>query len=401
MKRTKLVLLVILLSGLLACGKKDGETNEVQTGKVELRKIIQKVPATGTVQPVVSVEVSANVSGTIVEMAVEEGDFVQKGQLLLQIDKERLLARVQQSQASVNSAKAQSNLAKANLEKAKLDYERSQKLAEKNLISQSDLDGTKASYEVSKSQHESSLDQVAQAEASLSEAKDDLSKSTIYAAMSGTISRLNKKLGERVIGSELQGDVIMVIADLTRMEVEVEVDENDIIQVTIGQEVEIEVDAFPDQKIAGKVTHIGNSAIVANAGTQDEVVNFKVEIAVNDKVLELRPGMSAAVEIITQTKENTVAVPIRAVAVRSPEGKETGKPQEVLFVVSGEIVQQKEVQTGINDDEFIEIVTGANEGEEIVTGSYKLLSQVLKDSSKVKVNNEKPKNKEKEISEAK
>lgn len=384
MKKIKLPLLLICLFGLLACGKDNGIV-EVKTDKVSKREIIQKVPATGKIQPVVSVDVSSNVSGIIVELAVEEGENVTKGQFLLQIDKEKLQAIVSQREASVSSTKSQSELSKANLNKSKLDYERTQKLAEKNLVSQAELDAAKANYEVNKAQFASSLDQVKQAEALLSEAKDDLVKSTIYAPMTGIVSQLNKEEGERVIGSDLQGDIIMTIADLEKMQVEVQVDENDITQVNTNQKVEIEIDAFPNKMFAGTITHIANTGIVSGAGTQDEITNFEVEISVDDKIEGLRPGMSASVEIITKVKDQIISVPIRAVAVRS----DGGDPKEVLFVVNGEMVKQVEVETGINDDEFIEITQGVADGEEIVTGSYKVLSQVLKDSTKVKVNNSK------------
>ncbi len=386
MKKIRLPLLFICLFGLLACNKDDGNV-EVKTDKVSQRQIIQKVPATGKIQPVVSVDVSSNVSGVIVELAVEEGESVTKGQFLLQIDREKLQAIVNQREASVSSAKSQSELSKANLNKSKLDYERTKKLAEKNLVSQAELDGAKANYEVNKAQFASSLDQVKQGEALLSEAKDDLIKSTIYSPMTGIVSQLNKEEGERVIGSDLQGDIIMTIADLEKMQVEVQVDENDITQVSVNQKVEIEIDAFPKEIFAGTITHIANTGIVSGAGTQDEITNFEVEISVNDKIEGLRPGMSASVEIITKVKENIISVPIRAVAVRSSD--EGGDPKEVLFVVNGEMVNQVEVKTGINDDEFIEITQGVANGDEIVTGSYKVLSQVLKDSIKVKVNNSK------------
>ncbi|UCE20382.1 MAG: efflux RND transporter periplasmic adaptor subunit [Gemmatimonadota bacterium] len=396
----------------------------VQAKKVKRGDLTAKVAATGRIQPAKKVDISANVSARIISLAVKEGDWVEEGQLLVQLDRTLYKARVEGAQASLNSFKAQARLNKANLDQAELEYNRQKELFEKRLTSQELLDASKTNLEVQKARYESAKQQVAQAQASLEQAEDDLSKTTITAPMAGIVTQLNSEVGEVVLGTSMaSGTIIMTISDLSEMEVEVEVDESDVVDVDLGQLVEIEVDALPDTVLRGQVKEIANTAFTRYAGTAEEVTNFMVTIGVLDNVPQLKPGMSATVDITTATHEDVLQVPIQCVVMREPkipkeekdsslvaeaeasevepserdeEGgadaedeEEEKEPIEMVFVVVDGEAHMRPVKTGIIGDLDIEIVEGLEDGEMVVTGSYKVLSKVLKDGQKVKVEKKK------------
>ena len=398
----------------------------VQAKGVKRGDLTAKVAATGRIQPAKKVDISANVSAKIIQLAVKEGDWVEEEQLLVQLDPTLYKARVEGARASLNSYKAQARLARANLDQAELEYNRQRELFDKRLTSQELLDASKTNFEVQKDQHESAQQQVAQARASLEQAEDDLSKTTITAPMAGIVTQLNSEVGEVVLGTAMSpGTVIMTISDLSEMEVEVEVDESDVVDVALEQPVEIEVDALPDTVLKGEVKEIANTAFTRYGGTAEEVTNFMVTVRILDTVPQLKPGMSATVDITTATHENVLHVPIQCVVMREPkapeeekdtstvaeveaselenservegkdktegeeEGEEEKEPIEVVFVVNEGKAQMRPVKTGIIGDLDIEIVEGLEDGERVVTGSYMVLSKVLRDGQNVKVEEKK------------
>jgi HlyD family secretion protein len=382
----------VAVTGMALRGRDDG-TLEVQTAKVDRQRIVQKVNATGKIQPKMQVKISADVSAKIIRLPVVEGQWVDKGALLVELDRERYLASVESAEANVRSAEANATLVKENMNKAEKEYKRTKELADLKLESQAAFETVAAAYQVEVARYQSVLDQTEQARASLKQARDDLSKTTIYAPMAGTISDLNKEQGEIAIGSQFQPDVILVISDLTEMEAQVNVDENDIVTIEVGQEAEIEVDALLDRTVRGVVSEIANSANVAGAGSSDQKTEFEIKIAITDPPATLRPGMTASADVFTKSNDDALSVPIQSVAVRTVdqlamEGEsreEAGKRYtadrdgfvEVVFCIDGGKAVAKQVKTGIQSDELIEILEGLEEGEEIVTGSYRAISKDL------------------------
>ncbi len=381
---------------------------EVQTAPVKLETIVQKVNATGRIQPKTEVRISADVSAKIIALHVEEGEFVQAGQLLVELDRERFEAAVESAEANVRSAQSNARLVEQNMLKAEKDFDRSRDLRARNLESQAVLDTDEAAYEVEVARYQSALDQVEQAKATLKQARDDLSKTIIYSPMVGTISDLNKEQGEIAIGSQFQEDVILVVADLTEMEAQVNVDENDIVGVQIGQTASIKVDALFGEILTGTVYEISNTANMdpQNGQQQTQKTEFEVKISVDsDQIAKLRPGMTASADISTETKTDVVGVPIQSVAVRTIdqltlEGEEVADAEErftadadgfveiVFCVEAGGKVMARQVKTGIQSDSMIEIVSGIDAGEEVVTGSYRAISTDLANGAQVSVNND-------------
>ncbi|MDH5197476.1 MAG: efflux RND transporter periplasmic adaptor subunit [Gemmatimonadota bacterium] len=376
----------------------------VQTAKVDRREIVQKVSATGKIQPKTQVNVSADVSAKITKLAVVEGQWVERGTFLVELDRERYVASVESAEASVRSAQANARLARQNMERSEKEYTRSKELMGQALESQAVYEDKEAAYQVDVSRHEFAGNQVEQAEAVLKQARDDLSKTTIYAPMSGTISDLNKEVGEIAIGSQFQEDVILVIADLSEMEAQVKVDENDIVSIAIDQLAEIEVDALLDQVLNGVVYEIASSANVAGAGSAEQKTEFEIKISIADPPETLRPGMTASADVFTKTNARALSVPIQSVAVRTVdqlamEGEDRadaaarytadrdGFVEVVFCIVDGRAVA-KQVTTGIQSDEYIEILAGLEEGDEVVTGSYRAISRDLANGAIVTIDND-------------
>ena len=418
-KRTKLILIVVAVLAVLGGGfayrekKKNGRGVEVQVAAVERREIVQTVTATGRIQPVTQVNISADVSAKITRLDVKEGDWVEQGKFLLELDRERYLAEVESAEANLRASQAQASVVAENLEKLAKDYERSRELHAQELESQSSLDAAQAARGVEKARHRSTLDQVEQSRAALKQARDALSKTTIYAPMSGTISKLNKEVGEIALGSQFQSDVILELANLSGMEALVDVDENDIVNVSLGDRAAIEVDALPGITFAGEVTEIANSAKVAAQGTTDQKTEFEVKITIEDPGSQLRPGMTASADIVTEVRPDVLGVPIQSVAVRTPaqilageddeaaKGEDEGAPSEpvtdprftpdkdgfvqVVFVAEDGVVAARQVKTGIQSDSHIEVLDGLTPGDRIVIGSYRAISRDLRDGSKITI----------------
>ena len=394
---------VVAVAGAFTFSSSEEEMLEVETAVVGLETIVQKVNATGRIQPKTQVRISADVSAKIMALHVEEGDWVEEGQLLVELDRERYEAAVERAEANVRSAQADAKLVQQNMLKAEKDYDRARDVVARQLESQSVLDANEAAYQVEVARYESAQDQIAQAQAALKEANDALAKTTIYAPMSGTISDLNKEQGEIAIGSQFQEDIILVVADLTEMEAQVDVDENDIVNVQIGQYAEIEVDALFGETLTGTVYEIANTANTGEQGTQNQKTEFEVKISIVGEISQLRPGMTASADISTKAKDDVIGVPIQSVAVRTIdqltlEGETVAEAEkrftadadgfvEIVFCVEDDgTVSARQVRTGIQSDDMIEIISGIELEETVVTGSYRAISTDLKNGRQVAVN---------------
>jgi HlyD family secretion protein len=421
-----IVLIIVIAVVALGMAKKREKPIPVTTDKAFRKTITQLVTATGKIQPEVEVKISPEVSGEIIDLPVKEGQVVHKGELLLRIKPDTYRAQVEEQQAALSGAQAAIAQHKSQLAKAQADYQRANKLFESKLIPESDRKSAQTNYEIAQSALNASQFDVQRAEGALRQINQALSKTTIVAPTDGSISSLTSRLGERVVGtSQFAGTEVMRIANLENMEARVNVNENDIVNVHVGDTARISVDAYPDRKIHGVVREIAATALTRNAGSQEEVTNFEVKISIPDHSVRLRPGMSATADIETATVPNAVVVPIQAVTVRSadsdlsPEERERqtaaqqardkddnradvtnemqekqkarelrDKLQRVVFVKSGDKVRMQKVETGLADATFIEIKSGIKPGDEVVSGSYTVVSRRLKDGSKVEI--EKP-----------
>ncbi|GGI56581.1 efflux RND transporter periplasmic adaptor subunit [Winogradskyella haliclonae] len=416
-KTLKIVLIVVgVLLLFLVIGKstgmfgKKGNFKQVSTQEVELKEIVETVSATGKIQPEVEVKISSEVSGEILELPFKEGQQVKKGDLLVRVNPDLIQSALNRSQATYQNVRASLEQAEATLKQAKADYDRNKALFEKGVISRADWDRAIAAYETAEAGKSSAYYGVQSAGASVNEARDNLSRTTIYAPMSGTISLLNVELGERVVGTQqMAGTEILRVANLNNMEVEVDVNENDIVKVNIGDTTIVEVDAYLKKEFRGIVTEIANSA----AGTlaADQVTNFKVKVRIiEESYSELtegkpeayspfRPGMTATVDVITDKREKSVAVPISAIVIKT-DTSSTKKPYgtkvesdiksskeeekfECVFVNENGVAKLRVVKTGIQDDTNIEIISGLKEGDKIITGPYNMVSKTLKPGDKV------------------
>jgi HlyD family secretion protein len=405
------VVLILIIVAAIVSGNKE-KIVVVQTEIVVNRNITQVVSGTGTIQPEKKVDISAEVSGEIIELPVKEGQSVSKGDLLVKIKPDIYNQIIQQQQAGVNFSKSQVEVQQNNLKKAELDYHRTQQLYDNGMVSQSDLDNARIAYEVAKSNVKSASENVKQNQAQLRQSSETLSKTTIRSPMSGVISQLNSQLGEKVVGTQqFSGTVIMTVSDLSAMEADIEISENDITLVQIGDTAKVDVDAYPDRDIKGTVFEISNTAKVKGAGTQEEIVNFVVKLRILDKDVDLKPGMSCNADIKVNSKFNVLTVPIQSITARDElkeqitqdnpdEPKRTSdekqikkeKPKEVVFVIESGTTPQKvkivPVKTGISDDKYVEITEGLQPDMVIVKGPYKAISKDLDNGTKVKIDNE-------------
>ncbi|MEO1263399.1 MAG: efflux RND transporter periplasmic adaptor subunit [Bacteroidota bacterium] len=452
------VLLILLLAAAIYKGQNREKGEKVQTEKSELRTIKETVEASGKVFPKIEVNISSDVSGEIIELLVNEGDSVTDGQILARVDPEAFDSQVERAAAGVNSAKAslantlaqvetftaQKEQIDAQLTNARDVHKRNEKLFKEKVISEQDFESSlsnvqaleanlraaQANIRSAKESAKGAEFQIKSAQASLKEIRTTQKRTTIYATMNGIISKLNVEKGERVVGTAMMtGTEIMRIADLSEMEVQVEVTENDIPRIAMNQVVDIEIDAYIDRKFKGRVVEIAHTAnnLVGAAGsvalTSDQVTNFVVTIDIDAasyqdlvkpyKPYPFRPGMSASVSIFTETRENVVSVPIQAVGARDREDfdkdtdaapkqvsqkeEEDDELVEIVFVVTSEnTAEMKEVKTGIQDDDYIEILSGLSNGEEVIKGPYAAVSRKLDDGDDIIVDNEKKKDKDDE-----
>ncbi len=423
----------ILVLGLVAVAVMKSQRQEKPTSvtveKAVLKTITHLVTATGKVQPVLEVKISPEVAGELIALPFKEGQLVKKGEVVVRIKPDYYQAQVDQQEAALVGAKAVAVLNHAQLIKAQEDLKRSEDLYAKKLISESDFTVARTAQDVAAANYDNALAQIRSTAGFLSQAHDLLSKTVIYSPIDGALSALESEVGERVVGTnQFAGTEIMRIADLTDMEVRVKVNENDIINVKVGDHAVVAVDAFPGRKFDGTVREIGSSALSSAtsastnqaaqaASASDEVTNFLVKISVSNREAKLRPGMSATVDVETETVKNVVAVPVQSVTVRAAGGMtaeemQQKKAQEVkersgndleivqekqdakreiehldriVFVRRGDRIEQRKVETGIADNTHIEVKAGVKAGEEVVSGSYAAISRKLKDGSKVLV----------------
>lgn len=419
-----IVAVVLVVGGSIAARMLRPEAApSVTVGPAVTQTITEMVSASGKIQPEVEVKISPEVAGEILELPFREGAKVRKGELLVRIKSDNYQFQVDQREADLAATRASAVDAKARLLKAQEDLQRTQRLHTSSLISDSELLAAQTAFESASASHDSALANIRRAEGSLRQAQDQLEKCTIYAPIDGTISALMSEVGERVAGTgQYGGAEIMRVADLANMEVRVNVNENDIVNVKIGDRTHIGIDAYPDVKFSGTVTEIASTALTEGQNTQEQVTNFEVRIRIDSTPERLRPGMSADADIETRTAENVVAVPIQAVTVRSREEAKTiadltkereaemqenrtsggavaideskqrqaeeddrDSLQRVVFVVQDDAVVMQAVETGIADQTHMEIKSGVKEGDRVVTGPFSVVTRTLKDDMKVTV----------------
>jgi HlyD family secretion protein len=400
-----LIPVAVVLIILAIIGKKQGWFGKalsvkVAVEKAEKRMIIETITANGKIQPEKEVKISPDVSGEIVELTVKDGNQVEKGKLLLRIKPDTYISQRDRSLAAISSSRARLAQSEAQFTQAELSFRRSKQLYAEQTISKSDYEQAEASYSVAKAEVDAARYSVVSAEASLKEANENLTKTSIYAPMSGTVSMLLVELGERVAGTNLMaGTELMRIADLSRMEARVEVNENDVVKVKLGDTAIVQVDAFLDQKFKGIVTEIANSAKTTGVSA-DQVTNFDVKIRLLPESYSslvtaanknpFRPGMSATVDIQTAMKPDILTVPIQSVTTRADTTKFSTAPSDkdlrvLVFITDGKYALAKDVKTGIQDNNYIEIISGVAENDRVISAPFSAISKKLSDSSLIEI----------------
>jgi HlyD family secretion protein len=389
---------------VLSAGAKREHGAEVRFEKVGRRDLVAAVTASGKIQPKTKVDVSPDITGRITQLAVHEGDFVKKGQFLLQIDPTVYQAGLARAQATFASAQASFVQAQASRDQARRVLERSKQLKQQNpnLISDEQLDQAQTAFNVADAVTNSAEHQVEQARAGVQESRDQLSKTHIVAPMTGRITRLAVEEGEMAVPGTFSKDVglLLTVSDLSVIQTKVNVDETDVVRVKLGDSVEVSIDAFPDTVFIGRVTKIANSALLAQAaasaatGTNDRAVDYEVEITLTNPPADVRPDLSATARVVTDTRKQALAIPIIALTVRentpvTPETRRdtshTGKKKDTegVFVVVNGKATFRPVQVGIAGDEYFEVLSGVKEGEQIVGGPYQAIRD-LKEGSPVR-----------------
>ncbi len=417
------IIVVVVLAVIVVVNLKrsNSTATKVETEKVTHKTVIHKVNASGQIDPEREVKISATTSGWITEITVEEGDTVKTGEHLISLDQTQHKALVAQAMSSVKSNEA-------NVKKVKAEKERIEALFAQQLVSKQEMEGIEASYELAKGQLE-------QAQASLDSRQDELNKTRIMAPQDGIVTAINKEVGEMALGSTFQADVLMIVADLSKMDVLVDVNENDVVSVSVGDTAEIEIDAFQDTTYKGIVYEIAHVATTTGSGTQEQVTNFQVKIRMLDVPDRIRPGMSATANIITDVRKNVLAIPIQSLTVRSEDyakqaemRKESKKKKDDMAMMSGPNDRKKKkllevvfkvvpdpdhkyskrplkdnqrialvvpVKVGISSDTHYEVLGGLSEGDDIVVGSYKAISRELKHEQVVEISEQPGKSKDK------
>ena len=413
---------LLLIIGLFVASKRE-KPIPVMTEKAIRRTILQTVSATGKIQPETEVKISPEVAGEIIELPVQDGMQVKKGDLLVKIKPDSYKALLEQQEAAISAARATNLQQKATMVKSEHDFKRAEDLFGKKLISEQEYNAAEAADDVAKNTYESSLHEIERAQASSSQARDQLSKTTIYSPMDGTVTVLNSKLGERLVATnQFAGTEVMRVADLSHMQAVVDVNENDVVNVKLGDKASVKIDAYAGRKFKGVVQQIANTGKTTGAGTQEEVTNFEVKIRIDDHDVVLRPGLSCTADVETNMVKDAVAVPMQSVTIRtgdtnlSPEEIEKQKQKiaardkgdnnaefsnerlekqaqkeereklaKVVFVKNGNKAHLVKVVTGIANDSYMEIKSGIQPGDEVISGSYSAISRKLKDGAKVKI----------------
>src|SRR6266700_3754231 len=416
---------LLLIIGSVVAGKRE-KPIPVTTETAVRKTILQTVSATGKIQPETEVKISPEVAGEIIDLPVEDGKAVKKGDLLVKIKPDSYKALLEQQEAAISAAKATNLQQKATMVKAEQDLKRAEDMYAKKTISIQEYNSAQAASDVAKNTYESSLHEIERAEAGSSQARDQLSKTTVYSPIDGTVTILNSKLGERIVATgQFAGTEVMRVADLSHMEARVDVNENDVVNVKLGDKAEVKIDAYGDRKFHGAIYQIANTGKTTGAGTQEEVTNFEVKINLEPEDVLLRPGLSCTADIHTNEVKDVVAVPMQAVTIRtgdsnlSPEEiekkkqkvaqsdkgdnnaefvneraektaqkEEREKVSKVVFLKKANKAQIVKVATGISDDTYTEIKSGIQPGDEVISGSYSAISRKLKDGAKVTLDKE-------------
>ncbi len=388
--------------------------DEVDAEQTAVRNIIERVSASGKIQPETEVNITAEVSGQILALPVKEGDRVEKGDLLVQINPDLYEAALNRAQAAANSArsnlasaKAQHAQANAQFFAAEKNWQRTQQLFRDKVVSQADYDAGEANFISAEATLTAATESIrsaefaiSSAEASVQEARDNLSRTTLLAPQSGTVTALVKEVGESVQGNGFTaGEVVMKVSDLSIMEVDVEVNESDIVRVGMNDEAEVEVDAYLDETFLGTVTEIGNTALNAglNGFAMDQVTNFSVKVrlqpesyaklltTLEDAASPFRPGMSAKVDVLTRSADAVISVPIQSVTTRESEADDEEDELGVFVLEPSGEVRWQGVETGIQDNRYIEIKSGLDTTMTVVTGPYQSVSRTLEDGDEVEI----------------
>src|SRR5438445_617003 len=418
-------LIVLWIIGAVIASKRE-KPIPVRTEKAAKRTILQLVSATGKVQTETEVKISPEVAGEIIDLPVIDGAHVNKGDLLVKVRPDSYKALLEQQEAAISAARATNLQQKATMMKTEQDLKRADDMYNKKTISIQEYNTAQAAYDVAKNTVESSLHEIERAQAGSSQARDQLSKTTIYSPIDGTITILNSKLGERLVATgQFAGTEVMRVADLGHMEARVDVNENDVVNVKLGDKAEVKIDAYGDRKFNGTVYQIGNTGKTTGAGTQEEVTNFEVKIRIEDHDVELKPALSCTADIHTNEVKDVVAVPMQAVTIRTGESnlspeeiekkrqkvtqrdkgdnnaefvneraekaaqkEEREKLVKVVFLKKGNKAQIAKVTTGISDDTYTEIKSGIQAGDEVISGSYSAISRKLKEGAKVALDKE-------------
>ena len=376
---------------------------KVSIEKVTRRTIVETIPANGKIQPVTKVKISPDVSGEIVELNIREGQTVDRGMLLLKIKPEVYISALKRMEASLNSTQARQQQVQAQFLNAETNFKRTENLYKEKVVSDSEYEQVLAEYNVAKKQVEAALFDVQSAQAAVDEARENLNKTTVYAPMSGTVAALNVEKGERVVGtSQMAGTEMLTIANLNEMEALVDVNENDIVNVKIKDTALVEVDAYPGKTFKGVVTEVANSASLIGGGG-DQVTNFQVKIYLLPESYEqlksstnpnpFRPGMSTSVQIQTKSQTNVLSIPLQSITTRSDLAKKndttkkdnTVAAREFVFTLTADSVTVKIVTTGIQDNNYIEVLSGITEDDQVVTHPYTAISKYLKNGTKVEI----------------
>ncbi|MBL8003888.1 MAG: efflux RND transporter periplasmic adaptor subunit [Candidatus Kapabacteria bacterium] len=415
----KLIIILSIVGLLVLYGvyaiflKKNDETPAVTIEKVSKRTIVQTISGVGKIQPEKQVKISSESSGEIIQLNVREGDTVKANQLVAKIQPDIINSQVLQAQATVQSSQMNIATIQAEITRNEADLKRITELYKKQYASKQELDAATASYESSINRKRASEADLQRSISSLSQIRASASRTSIFTPMSGVVTSLKVEQGEKVVGTaQMQGTEMMVVSDLSIMNAWIEISENDIALVSYGDTAEVTIDAFPDKVFKGVVYEIGNSALTSGTGTQDETTNFQVKVRLVDTDFKLKPGMSCSVDIITETKKDIIAVPLRAITVRlgnefggrgqraqgeqgnatksddAPKSSPNKKPPTIIFLYENGVVKQKKIKTGISDKGFIEVTDGLNEGQTFVSGSYQMVSKVLQEGMKVTVEKE-------------
>lgn len=391
--------IAILVIANLSMSRKSATTVESQ--KVEARELRAIVSASGKIRAKTSVDISASTSGKVVKLAVDEGDPVNKGDFLMQIDPTPAEANVRQSEASLAASRANLDLAKANFQQSQKEFERQQALFQKNLTSEELLQKARTTYDVQKMQTQAAEQEVQRWQAMLTNARHELQKVNVHSDISGLVTKRNIEEGENVFVGAFNNPatVLLTVADLSVIEAEIEVDETDVVNVKVGQEAFVKVDAYPDTSFKGQVTKVGHSPILTTTGGQQQATSFEVIVQLTDVIPNVRPGLSCKAEITTGYREKAVAVPIQALTLRKPSelkplnpkerkskitdgaASDTTKEKEVqgAFVIKDGKVQYREVKVGIAGDRFFEVVSGLEPKEEVITGPFSALRRLRND----------------------